>query len=78
LRWARGGLPGLQAQDAVDLATRQPLAQQLACRHFHLAQGLGQAQLRLEIAMVDGADLPREGAPRKGRFAAGERGHALD
>lgn len=49
-----GGFLG-EAQGAFHLATRQALAQRLAHRAFEVAEGVGQAQVGLQVTVVDRA-----------------------
>ncbi|MNE41755.1 hypothetical protein D3C76_822050 [compost metagenome] len=64
-------------QRALDLAPGQALAQRFAHGAFEVAQGFGQAQVRFEIAMVDRAQFPTEGALGTGPLDAGKGGHAV-
>ncbi|MNR10392.1 hypothetical protein D3C85_1266400 [compost metagenome] len=74
------GLAGVflgQAQGAFHLAAGQALAQGVAHRAFEVAEGFRQAQMGFEVAMVDRAQFPAEGAIGAGPFDAGEGGHAV-
>ncbi len=71
-----GGFLG-EAQGAFHLATRQALAQRLAHRAFEVAEGVGQAQVGLQVTVVDRAQLPAQGAVGTGLLDAGEGGHAV-
>ncbi|MCY1179604.1 hypothetical protein D9M73_200130 [compost metagenome] len=53
------------------------MAQRFAHGAFEVAQGFGQAQVRFEIAMVDRAQFPTEGALGTGPLDAGKGGHAV-
>ncbi len=66
-----------QAQGTFDLAAREPLAKAFADRAFEIAQGLGQTQMRLQVAVVDRAQLPAQGALAAGALDAGKGGHAV-
>jgi len=67
-----------EAQSAFHLAARDAFAQGIANRAFEVAEGVRQAQVRLEIAMIDRADFPAEGAMGAGLLAAGKGRHAVD
>ena len=75
---AAGLVLEMQPQRAIDLAARQPLAQQLACRCLDMTQRVGKAQLGFQIAMVDRTNLPGKRTPGQSRFAAGKRGHTVN
>ncbi|MNQ96656.1 hypothetical protein D3C85_1122720 [compost metagenome] len=66
-----------QAQGALDLAARQGLAQRFAHAAFEVAEGFRQAQVRLQIAVVDRAQFPAQGAVRAGALDPGKGGHAV-
>ncbi|MNI57398.1 hypothetical protein D3C73_1124560 [compost metagenome] len=74
------GLAGVffgKAQGAFQLAPRDGLAQRFAGRAFEVAEGFGQAQVRFQVAAVDRAQFPAQGALGAGFFDAGEGGHAV-
>ncbi|MNJ61161.1 hypothetical protein D3C77_569350 [compost metagenome] len=74
------GLAGvffIEAQGAFDLAARQALAQAFTHGAFEVAQGLGQAQVRLQVTMVDRAQLPDQGALAAGALDTSKSGHAV-
>ncbi|MCY1511769.1 hypothetical protein D9M68_462070 [compost metagenome] len=66
-----------EAQGAFHLAARQALAQRLAHRAFEVAEGFRQAQVRFQVAVVDRAQFPAQGAVGTGPLDAGEGGHAV-
>ncbi len=75
------GLAGIviaKAQGAFDLAARQAVAQRFAHRAFEVAEAFRQAQMRFQVAMVDRAQLPAQGAVGTGLLGAGEGCHAVD
>jgi len=67
-----------EAQGAFHLAARESFAQGIAHLAFEVAKGFRQAQVRLQIAMIDRADFPTEGAMGAGLLAAGKGRHAVD
>lgn len=56
-------LGGLEAQRALDLATGQAASQAVAEAGLEIAQGLGQAEVRVEIALVDRPQFQLQPAP---------------
>lgn len=71
-------LSGVKTQAAFDLAARQAVTQGIAQQRFQLAQGVGQAKVRLQVALIDRANLHLQGAERGGLLGAGKGGHAVD
>ncbi|MNZ62488.1 hypothetical protein D3C78_806130 [compost metagenome] len=67
----------VEAQGALDLAARQALAQALAHSTFEVAEGFWQAQVRLQVAMIDRAQFPDQGAPATGALDTSKSGHAV-
>ncbi|MCY1175819.1 hypothetical protein D9M73_160740 [compost metagenome] len=66
-----------ETQGALHLAARQALAQRFAHAAFEIAEGFRQTQVRFQIAVIDRAQLPAQGAIGTGPFHAGECGHAV-
>ena len=67
-----------EAQGALHLAARQALAQRFAHRAFEVAEGFRQAQVRLEITVVDRAQLPAQCAVSGCLLIAGKGRHAVN
>ncbi|MCY1542035.1 hypothetical protein D9M68_777580 [compost metagenome] len=67
-----------EAQGAFDFATREALAQRFAHRSFEVAESIRQAQMRLQVAVIDRAQLPAQGAVDHSLFGAGEGSHAVN
>ncbi len=68
----------LEVQVEFDLATVQVLPEQVAQGRLESAQTVGQAQLQLEMAMVDSPQLAAEHALWQRHILTGESGHAVD
>ena len=72
------GRRAAQVDARVDLAAAKQAAEDLARVAFESAQIFGQAQRQLEVAVIDGAQLAGERAPRALALAPREAGHAAD
>ncbi|MNI56646.1 hypothetical protein D3C73_1116610 [compost metagenome] len=66
-----------EAQGAFELAPRYALAQGFTDGAFEVAKGVRQAQVGFQVAAVDRAQFPAQGALDAGFFDAGEGGHAV-
>ncbi|MNC28452.1 hypothetical protein D3C75_766570 [compost metagenome] len=66
-----------EAQGAFKLAPRYTLAQGFTNSALEVAKGLRQAQVGFQVAAVDRAQFPAQGALDAGFFDAGEGGHAV-
>ena len=76
---AGGGvvLGGIEAQKALDLAARKALTHRFAEVRFEIAQGIGKAEVGLQVALVHGAQFELQAAPVGLMGLAGEGGHAV-
>jgi hypothetical protein len=63
---------GAQDQCCIELATAQAAGDDLPGLGLQRPESLGQLELRFEVAMVDGADLPQQRTQWRVDFATGE------
>ena len=75
---AGGGLGGLEAQVALHLAALQLGAEALTQNRLQAAQLFRQANVGLQIALVDRTNFPNGCAPVALEFLAGVGGHAVN
>ncbi|GBH06748.1 hypothetical protein KPSA1_00079 [Pseudomonas syringae pv. actinidiae] len=66
-----------KAQGAFNLATRQALAQRFANRALQITERFRQAQVRLQVTMIDRAQLPAQCALGASPLYSGEGSHAV-